>query len=386
MNLLKKYQNSYFSYFLMYNFYYLSWALFSALISVYLMNKGFKASDVSIVVSVSFLTSMITQPIIGSLNEKKNIKKVDTLLFILAMLGSIAFMLSNNLILITINYSIVLLILNGVNPVLEKIATTSPYPYGKIRIWGTIGYALGSQLAGLLYDRISPSSIFIVFVFTLLLCILGMLGTKNTITNTTATTKTKTSTLFIYKSFLYYLVICALFYGVTNMSNTFIPTMLTSKGLDVSLTSTILSLAVFCEAPLVLFSYKFMDKLANKTLLLISIGMVLVQCAIYGFNLPLPFILLITLLTKHPAGMLYIMINLKVINTIIEEQHQIIALALVATLKNLVGIVFQNIAGMILDVTTYSHLYLICLIIISIDFILVCLFKIEKGTDKKLFS
>lgn len=59
----------------MYNFYYLSWALFSALISVYLMNKGFKASDVSIVVSVSFLTSMITQPIIGSLNEKKNIKK-----------------------------------------------------------------------------------------------------------------------------------------------------------------------------------------------------------------------------------------------------------------------------------------------------------------------
>lgn len=238
----------------MYNFYYPSWALFSALISVYLMNKGFKASDVSIVVSVSFLTSMITQSIIGSLNEKKNIKKGDTLLFILAMLGSIAFMLSNNLILITINYSIVLLVLNGVNPVLEKIATTSPYPYGKIRIWGTIGYALGSPLAGLLYDRISPSSIFIVFIFTLLLCILGMLRTKNTITNTTTTTKTKTSTLFKNKSFLYYLVICALFYGVTNMSNTFIPTMLTSKGLDVSLTSTILSLAVFCKAPLVLFS------------------------------------------------------------------------------------------------------------------------------------
>lgn len=69
--------------------------------------------------------------------------------------------------------------------------------------------------------------------------------------------------------------------------------------------------------------------------------------------------------------MLYIRINLKVINTIIEEQHQIIALALVATLKNLVGIVFQNIAGMILDVTTYPHLYLICLVIISIDLILV---------------
>ena len=44
--MLKCYKNSYLSYFLMYNFYYLSWAVFSALISVYLLDKGFKASEV----------------------------------------------------------------------------------------------------------------------------------------------------------------------------------------------------------------------------------------------------------------------------------------------------------------------------------------------------
>ena len=44
--MLKRYKNSYLSYFLMYNFYYLSWAVFSALISVYLLDKGFKASEV----------------------------------------------------------------------------------------------------------------------------------------------------------------------------------------------------------------------------------------------------------------------------------------------------------------------------------------------------
>ena len=37
VSLWQRYQNSYLSYFFMYNFYYLSWALFSALISVYLM-------------------------------------------------------------------------------------------------------------------------------------------------------------------------------------------------------------------------------------------------------------------------------------------------------------------------------------------------------------
>lgn len=387
-SLLKCYKNSYLSYFLMYNFYYLSWALFSALISVYLMDRGFKASDVSLVVSASFLTSMITQPIIGKWNDEFDIKKVNAILFVIAAIGGIVFMVSNSLFMIAVSYSVVLMMINGVNPVMEKIATASPYQYGKIRIWGTIGYALGSQFAGILYDLVAPQAIFIVFVLTMILCIIGLVGTEPDIKKEAAkeNEKVKTMTLFKNKKFVYYLAICAIFYGVTNMSNTFVPSMLTDKGLDVDVTSTILSIAVFCEAPLVLFSNRFMDKIANKTLLIISISMVCLQCAVYGFNLPLIFIVLITFLAKHPSGMLYIMINLKVINTLIDENQQITALALVATLKNLVAIIFQNVAGNILDVTTYSNLYLICFGWMLVALILVIFFKISSGNDKKLFD
>ena len=387
-SLLKCYKNSYLSYFLMYNFYYLSWALFSALISVYLMDRGFKASDVSLVVSASFLTSMITQPIIGKWNDEFDIKKVNAILFVIVAIGGIVFMVSNSLFMIAVSYSVVLMMINGVNPVMEKIATASPYQYGKIRIWGTIGYALGSQFAGILYDLVAPQAIFIVFVLTMILCIIGLVGTEPDIKKEAANEneKVKTMTLFKNKKFVYYLAICAIFYGVTNMSNTFVPSMLTDKGLDVDVTSTILSIAVFCEAPLVLFSNRFMDKIANKTLLIISISMVCLQCAVYGFDLPLIFIVLITFLAKHPSGMLYIMINLKVINTLIDENQQITALAYVATLKNLVAIIFQNVAGNILDVTTYSNLYLICFGWMLVALILVIFFKISSGNDKKLFN
>ena len=387
-SLLKCYKNSYLSYFLMYNFYYLSWALFSALISVYLMDRGFKASDVSLVVSASFLTSMITQPIIGKWNDEFDIKKVNAILFVIAAIGGIVFMVSNSLFMIAVSYSVVLMMINGVNPVMEKIATASPYQYGKIRIWGTIGYALGSQFAGILYDLVAPQAIFIVFVLTMILCIIGLVGTEPDIKKEAAkeNEKVKILTLFKNKKFVYYLAICAIFYGVTNMSNTFVPSMLTDKGLDVDVTSTILSIAVFCEAPLVLFSNRFMDKIANKTLLIISISMVCLQCAVYGFDLPLIFIVLITFLAKHPSGMLYIMINLKVINTLIDENQQITALAYVATLKNLVAIIFQNVAGNILDVTTYSNLYLICFGWMLVALILVIFFKISSGNDKKLFN
>lgn len=385
--MLKRYKNSYLSYFLMYNFYYLSWAVFSALISVYLLDKGFKASEVSLVVSTSFLTSMIFQPAIGMLSDCFDVKKVNFILFGLAALGGLAFMFADSLIAIIIGYSFVLTLINGTTPVMEKIASSSPYQYGKIRIWGTIGYAIGSWLAGMIYQCISPSAIFVCFIITMTLCIIGLLGTETPDDLAQEKEeKTKTSTLFHNHKYLYYLVIASVFQGITNMANTYIPAMFQNDGLPVNIVSTILSFAVICEAPLVLFSHKFMDKLSNKKLLIIAYTMIFIQFLCYAFNVWLPLKVFVTLVTKHPSGMLFIMINLKVVNTLVPQEHQITALAFVQTLRNLSSIIFQNIAGQILDVSSYQVLFALSSIIIAIGFILVFLFKVPSGKDRKIFN
>ena len=385
--MLKRYKNSYLSYFLMYNFYYLSWALFSALISVYLLGKGFKASEVSLVVSTSFFASMVFQPFIGMLSDRFDVKKVNFILFGLAALGGFAFMFASSLITITIGYSFVLTLINGTNPVMEKIASSSPYQYGKIRIWGTIGYAIGSWLAGIIYQFISPEFIFICFVITMILCIIGLLGTETPHDlSQEKVVKTKTSTLLHNHKYLYYLIIAAIFQGITNMANTYIPAMFQNDGLPVNLVSTILSFAVLCEAPIVLFSSRFMDKLANKKLLIIAYIMISIQFLCYTFNVWLPLKVLITLITKHPSGMLFIMINLKIVSTLVPKEHQITALAFVQTLRNLSSIIFQNIAGQILDVSSYQILFSLSLIIIAFGFLLVLLFKIPSGKDQKIFN
>ena len=385
--MLERYKNSYLSYFLMYNFYYLSWAVFSALISVYLLGKGFKASEVSLVVSTSFLTSMIFQPVIGMFSDRYDVKKVNFVLFALAGIGGLAFMFASSLITITIGYSFVLTLINGTNPVMEKIASSSPYQYGKIRIWGTIGYAIGSWLAGMIYQLISPSAIFICFIITMILCIIGLLGTKTpSELGQNNEEKTKTSTLFHNHKYLYYLIIAAIFQGITNMANTYIPAMFQNDGLKVSLVSTILSFAVLCEAPLVLFSHKFMDKLTNKRLLIIAYSMITFQFLCYALNVWLPLKVIITLITKHPSGMLFIMINLKIVSTLVPKEHQITALAFVQTLRNLSSIIFQNIAGQILDISSYQILFALSLIVIVVGFVLVILFKVPSGKDQKLFN
>ena len=385
--MLERYKNSYLCYFLMYNFYYLSWAIFSALISIYLLDKGFKASEVSLVVSTSFLTSMIFQPVIGMFSDRYDVKKVNFVLFTLAGIGGLAFMFASSLITITIGYSFVLTLINGTNPVMEKIASSSPYQYGKIRIWGTIGYATGSWLAGMIYQLISPSAIFICFIITMILCIIGLLGTKTpSELGQNNEEKTKTSTLFHNYKYLYYLIIAAIFQGITNMANTYIPAMFQNDGLKVSLVSTILSFAVLCEAPLVLFSNKFMDKLTNKSLLIIAYSMITIQFLCYALNVWLPLKVIITLITKHPSGMLFIMINLKIVSTLVPKEHQITALAFVQTLRNLSSIIFQNIAGQILDISSYQILFALSLIVIVVGFVLVILFKVPSGKNQKLFN
>lgn len=385
--MLERYKNSYLCYFLMYNFYYLSWAIFSALISIYLLDKGFKASEVSLVVSTSFLTSMIFQPVIGMFSDRYDVKKVNFVLFTLAGIGGLAFMFASSLITITIGYSFVLTLINGTNPVMEKIASSSPYQYGKIRIWGTIGYATGSWLAGMIYQLISPSAIFICFIITMILCIIGLLGTQTpSELGQNNEEKTKTSTLFHNYKYLYYLIIAAIFQGITNMANTYIPAMFQNDGLKVSLVSTILSFAVLCEAPLVLFSHKFMDKLTNKRLLIIAYSMITIQFLCYALNVWLPLKVIITLISKHPSGMLFIMINLKIVSTLVPKEHQITALAFVQTLRNLSSIIFQNIAGQILDISSYQILFALSLIVIVVGFVLVILFKVPSGKDQKLFN
>ena len=385
--MLERYKNSYLCYFLMYNFYYLSWAIFSALISIYLLDKGFKASEVSLVVSTSFLTSMIFQPVIGMFSDRYDVKKVNFVLFTLAGIGGLAFMFASSLITITIGYSFVLTLINGTNPVMEKIASSSPYQYGKIRIWGTIGYATGSWLAGMIYQLISPSAIFICFIITMILCIIGLLGTQTpSELGQNNEEKTKTSTLFHNYKYLYYLIIAAIFQGITNMANTYIPAMFQNDGLKVSLVSTILSFAVLFEAPLVLFSHKFMDKLTNKRLLIIAYSMITIQFLCYALNVWLPLKVIITLITKHPSGMLFIMINLKIVSTLVPKEHQITALAFVQTLRNLSSIIFQNIAGQILDISSYQILFALSLIVIVVGFVLVILFKVPSGKDQKLFN
>lgn len=387
--MVQKFQNSYFAYFLMYSFYFLSFSLFSTLISVYLLDKGYSATNVSFVVSMSFFTSMILQPFMGMLNDKIGVKKVTITSFILVILGTFYFLMANTLWSIAIGYSFILMFINAVNPVLDNIAAMSPYTYGKIRIWGTIGYAVGTQLAGLIYQYIAPQAIFYTFIGTMFMAIVGTFGIQ-----VDGAIKQRTKELNLLqgikklltnKTYLYFLVITGLYSGVTNAANTYVPAMLQHSGLSVGLSSTVVSVAVFCEAPLIFFSYLFMDKFSAKTLLYVPLFLLLLQYVVYGLDLGIWSKIVVTLIGKHAANMVLIMVTLRIASHLVDSKMIMTALAIVQSVRSLGSIFIQSLTGMVLDASSYEAMGFFWSGIIILSIILIFFLKLPQGEEKQLF-
>lgn len=292
--LIARYTNSYLSYVLMYLFYNISFALFSAMLSVYLIGKGYSASDVSLCVSIGSLSAMVTQPIIGGLTDRFGMRPVNLTMFAITCVAALGVVVAPNFMMLVGSWAIINLLMNGANPVVERMATSSPYDYGKVRMWGTIGFAAGTQLAGIIYDRIAPDALFITMIFTTLLCILGFWGTQPRLAETEEanieadddTEPVSMKDLIKDRRFLYYLALQILFMAAAGATYSFCPAFLVSKGLDASVASTVLSVAALTELPFIIFSSKYMDKVPNKVLLIVCFALVTVNMVVFAFDLP----------------------------------------------------------------------------------------------------
>lgn len=382
--MLVRYKNSYFSYLLMYFFYFFSLAVFSGYISVYLMDKGYNASQVSMVVSWSFILSMVIQPIVGYLNDHYQQKKLNMLILIIAAILGVCFIYAQNIYLIAIIYSLALGLFNAANPVIENMATLSRFSYGKIRIWGTIGYAVASKISGVIYDYVSPEAMYAFFTIGLIFCVIGIYGTQNV--KQVKTQKKEKSSGLLQKNFIIYLVIVCLFYAITNTNTTYLPAMFQDMGLSMSTTSSVIFILTLSELPVIFFSHQYMNKLTNKQLLVGVFILLIIQFLTYSYIHQSFVVIIVSICTKAVSTMLFIMINLKVVSTIVDAKHQMSALALVQTCRNLGSIVFQWVAGYLIDFYSYDIFYLILALLSIVGMIICLLYRIPSGNDQRLFD
>ena len=388
LRLTARYRGSYLSYMLLYTFYFGSIAFLSGLVSVYLLGKGYTSTQVSFVISCSLAASMGLQPLIGMLTDRVSNRVVTGFSLLLAGVFGVLFLFAGSLWSVALCYSLALGLVNSANPVVERSATLSKHPYRSIRIWGTLGYAVCSQLGGIAYRYLSPESMYLFFALSVLLCALGLAGTRD---EKGPAARGEGSSPggkggILSRPFLLYLLVAALFTGITGVSSTYFPAMLQEEGIPVDVVSTVLFVLTLSELPLIFFSQKFMDRLSNTQLLAGVFLLLVAQYGVYSL-IPVPALhVAAAVLTKAVATMSFIMINLKVVAAFVPAGRQITALSLAATCRNFGSVAFQMAGGTLLEGGSYPFFYGV-LLLFSLGGLALCILsRFPEGNRVRMFS
>lgn len=386
---MKKFRNTYAAYLLLYSFYFMSTSLFTTLISVYLMGKHYNASQVSTLVSVAFFLSMIAQPFFGYINERFGIVKMTTLSLSAILGGVLGFLWAPNLFWLTVFYGIVLVCLNGTAPMMEVFATQSAYAFGKIRVWGTIGYSLGVQIAGWVYHQFSPQAVYYTVLLTIVLsifCLSAVRMGNSKKREEKVKEPVSLRPLLHNRPYLFFIILIGLASGVGNIGHTYIQNLLMDNGLSVQTAATIVAISVVVEAPLIFFSDRFMDHWPLRVLIALPMGILCAQYAIYALPSPILLKVLVTLLAKHTTGMVLIMVSLRFIAQQVNGKDLVLAMAIVQGARYLGTILLQPIAAHFIEVGGYQVMSFFLAGVVGLAFLLSFALKMPQGKVPSLFS
>lgn len=135
-------------YVILFIFYFMSLAALSSLITVYMRGLGKSGSEISFVLILSNIIALVIQGLIGYSNEKWGTHKTVTIYILISSVISCGLFFFTGNWLFGIVYGLANAITLGLAPLFDVLAANSPYKFGQIRLWGTIGYAAGQQISG----------------------------------------------------------------------------------------------------------------------------------------------------------------------------------------------------------------------------------------------
>lgn len=312
----RTFRGSYPAYALTYFFFYWSLGVFTSVLSMYLTGIGKSKAEMSFIMSASSLFGVVLIPIVGYINDKlRKPRLICTVMMACVAVFGILFALVRETMLLFLLNGCIMGFISSLSPVSERMATSTKYRYGTIRIWGTFGYAAAVQVACAMMEFTSPQLIFVSVSVSAVLAIVGFLGTDDISFTDTEAAKAAAGKQFSFlcaPMYILFVIIGFVFSGCSNLNMTYSPILLQELGMPTGAVGTVLFFSTIVELPVILFSYKFMDRFSGRTLMLLAFAIMVAQFLLYA-TAPNAFVAVVTMLVLRAIGStLFGMILLKI--------------------------------------------------------------------------
>lgn len=384
-------KGSYIYYALGNGMFYFSWAMFSCIISVYLAGINCSATEISFITSAAALFAVVTQPVTGFLADKfRSPKLVAIIAGALTMVFGVLFAYTRSFFFLFLLNGFTQGCLNGITALTDRLATASPYPFGSIRVWGSILYAVAAQVSGVVYDYISPLANYYIFAVGLLIMLFSfymMNDAKPLITGKVAkvTTKEVIKHLWHNKPFKIFMLIYILFQGPSSAQMVYLPLMIKGLGGTTTIVGTTLLFSTLSEIPAVLFSDRYMKKVSYKSLMIFACVLSIIRFVWYS-TCPSPYMIMSVFFFQGLTTIVFILVAVRIILDLVDEQYVNSAYGISSMLaKGFSALLFQIVGGQILDAipgtSGFTVLYLLFASSITVALILCFKFKFKKNIE-----
>lgn len=384
----RTFRGSYPAYALTYFFFYWSLGVFTSVLSMYLTGIGKSKAEMSFIMSASSLFGVVLIPIVGYINDKlRKPRLICTVMMACVAVFGILFALVRETMLLFLLNGCIMGFISSLSPVSERMATSTKYRYGTIRIWGTFGYAAAVQVACAMMEFTSPQLIFVSVSVSAVLAIVGFLGTDDISFTDTEAAKAAAGKQFSFlcaPMYILFVIIGFIFSGCSNLNMTYSPILLQELGMPTGAVGTVLFFSTIVELPVILFSYKFMDRFSGRTLMLLAFAIMVAQFLLYATALN-AFVAVVTMLALRAIGStLFGMILLKIVRGVVQVRSVSTALGVISATDAMSAILMQNLGGILVENTSIRILYFAMAGLMMLGMILTLFLRVQN--TEKVFS
>lgn len=156
-----------------YFFIFFSFGSFLPLLSPFFKERGFSGLNIGGALALGALITIIMQPLWGYLADKhKNSKSIVFILITCYTLAGLTMARGTGVAKLTIIYGVFMVFFSGIMPVIDSMVVGNGLEFGKVRLWGALGFALGAQVTGVLAENFGLSSIFTVITLSNILVLI----------------------------------------------------------------------------------------------------------------------------------------------------------------------------------------------------------------------
>lgn len=225
---------------------------------LFLIYQQFSSVEIGMIMGVAPLISILAQPVVGFLSDKyQTIKKILILLYVGVFAASFGIFFTDQFWIVFTSVLLMHFALSPCTPLIDSMTIkslgTEKHEYGKIRLWGSVGFSLIAITSGPLLQWWGIEKIYILFWFVTLFTLFYFTFLKDQNQSSETVDFKSVAQVFKNRGFLWFLVLCLIIMIPHRINDTMIVLHLERLGANGFMVGLAWALAAVSEVPVFYF-------------------------------------------------------------------------------------------------------------------------------------